>query len=156
MENISLKRISDLSGLEPFELVEESKLAGYRHVVRLVEDYNSGINTFDKQGEVLLGAFDKQRLIGICGLNQEPYNLEPGIGRLRRMYVLHEYRRMGIGRILVNEITRLAQDQFKVLVLHTENKEAEVFYTSLGFLNNNRYENVSHYKLLDPTAELNS
>jgi hypothetical protein len=41
---------------------------------RLVTEYATGINCFDRPGEVLFGMFEDQRLVGIGGLNCDPYH----------------------------------------------------------------------------------
>ena len=147
-DNIFIKRTHDLSLVDTSELIQESSLAGYRHIARLVEEYRSGTNTFDKSGEMLLGAYDHRQLIGVCGLNQDPYNEHAGIGRLRRMYVLEKYRRRGIAKRLVDDILNSAQDHFQVIILYTDNKDAAKFYESIGFKVNQHYVKASHYVVL--------
>jgi GNAT superfamily N-acetyltransferase len=56
-----------------------------------------------------------------------------GFGRLRRLYVLKEYRRSGAGRSLTETIISGAKSHFRAIVLKTDNPEADKFYISLGF-----------------------
>ena len=87
------------------ELVEESKRLGYLHVERLARDWDEGANRFDAPGEFLLGAHDASgALVGVVGLNEDPF--EPGglVWRVRRMYVLERARGAGVGRALMREL----------------------------------------------------
>ena len=79
IESISLDQV-DLP-----ELREEASSQGFRFVERLADDWARGTNRFEGPGEVLFGAFAGQRLIGIGGLNREPYDPAPGVARLRHL-----------------------------------------------------------------------
>ncbi len=127
-------------------LVKQSKEDGFRFVERLVNDYKSGSNTFNHSGEGLFGVFSKEGvLVAIGGLNKDPFSNEQSIGRLRRFYVRREYRRNGIGSLLVKKIIDDAKRHYKILVLHTDTEQADKFYTSLGFSKGNLYPNSSHF-----------
>ncbi|HCX5354411.1 TPA: GNAT family N-acetyltransferase, partial [Escherichia coli] len=78
-------------------------------------------------------------LIAIGGLNIDPFSNEQKIGRLRRFYVSRDYRRNGLGRLLLKKIICDAKNYYKVLVLHTDTEQADNFYTSFGFSKENRY-----------------
>ena len=74
----------------------------------------------------------KNTLVAIGGLNSDPYEQDPHIGRLRHVYVGHDYRRRGIARSLVHHI--LARNtQFGTIRLRTPNSDASRFYESIGF-----------------------
>ncbi|RKL64651.1 GNAT family N-acetyltransferase, partial [Salipaludibacillus neizhouensis] len=77
--------------------------------------------------------------------NKDPFSNEQSIGRLRRFYVRREYRRNGIGSLLVKKIIDDAKRYYKILVLHTDTEQADKFYTSLGFSKENLYPNSSHF-----------
>ena len=51
------------------DLLSESEGAGLRMVRRLVHEWETGTNRFDKPGEALFGAWLDGRLVGVCGLN---------------------------------------------------------------------------------------
>jgi GNAT superfamily N-acetyltransferase len=55
------------------------------------------------------------------------------VGRVRHLYVLTEFRRLGIGRQLVQAVVASAQSRFGSLRLRTETLEAAAFYERLGF-----------------------
>lgn len=65
---------------------------------RLSDEWKSGANRFEQVGEILLGAKCNERLIGVCGLNVDPYVRSPGVGRLRHLYVSPHTRQAGLGR----------------------------------------------------------
>ncbi|MEH7305119.1 GNAT family N-acetyltransferase [Neobacillus drentensis] len=151
MLEFNIKRISNLSTIDVSYILKESKEDGFHFIDRLVNDYQSGTNTFQKRGEGLYGVFnEKGLLIAIGGINIDPYSHEPEIGRLRRFYVLKEYRRKGVGRFLINKILFDARRMFKEVVLHTNTNDADLFYTSLGFSKSSRNPNSTHHIKLKP------
>jgi GNAT superfamily N-acetyltransferase len=83
-------------------LNEEADRDGFRFIERLIRDWASGSNRFDGPGERLIAAIRENRVIGICGLNCDPYTDESRVGRLRHLYVRRSDRRRGIGRRLEN------------------------------------------------------
>jgi GNAT superfamily N-acetyltransferase len=87
-------------------------------------------------------------LIAIGGLNQDPYSNSMRVGRLRRFYVSKKYRRMGIGKKLVETIIDYSREYHDDIVLNTDSDQADKFYTSLGFLKQQQYPNSTHYMKL--------
>jgi len=130
---VSIERISDLAAGQLAALVAESEAQGLRFVRRLAEDWASGANRFDRPGEALFVARADGRVVGIGGLNVDPYAAEPTVGRVRHLYVLTAYRRLGIGRRIVEEIIEAARGRFERLRLSTSNPEAARLYERLGF-----------------------
>lgn len=114
-------------GLLEAEAVED----GFSMVTRLREEWLSGVNRFDGFGERLIGAYLGDRLVGIGGLNRDPYLDNPAIGRLRHIYVLRDVRRSGIGAMLVRSLIEAARGRFEVVRLSTG--RAATFYETLGF-----------------------
>jgi GNAT superfamily N-acetyltransferase len=100
---------------------------------RMREDWSSGVNRFDRPGEILFEARVGPRLVGICGLNRDPYAQSPEIGRARHLYVVQEFRRCGIGRRLISEIVDYASRSFARVRLRTLRADADRFYVALGF-----------------------
>ena len=92
--------------------------------------------------------FQGEKLIGIGGLNADPYTENNKIGRLRRFYIAKDYRRIGLGKLLLNKLLSHAEKYFKVVVLHTDTKQGDVFYTVNGFVKREVYKRSSHYKVL--------
>ena len=146
MEGYKVKQIKNLSYDDSYLLVKESKEDGFRFLERLVDDYKNGTNNFNKPGESLYGVFNKEDvLIAIGGLNIDPFSNEQKMGRLRRFYVSKDYRRNGLGRLLLKKIICDAKNYYKVLVLHTDTEQADKFYNSFGFLKENTYPKSTHY-----------
>lgn len=111
----------------------EGEQAGSRIVWRLIEEWASGVNRFDRHGEALLGAWVEGRLVGVCGLNVDPYSAEASVGRVRHLYVLSAFRRLGVGRHLVAAVVEAARGRFDTLRLRTANPAAARLYEALGF-----------------------
>src|SRR5206468_13009060 len=93
----------------------------------------SGANRLGRPGEALFAARMDGRLIGACGLNVDPYTPAPGVGRVRHLYVLTDYRRLGVGRRLVEQVLDAASGRFERLRLSTQNPAAAQLYEQLGF-----------------------
>ncbi|MBN1663963.1 MAG: GNAT family N-acetyltransferase [Deltaproteobacteria bacterium] len=77
------------------QIILKAKKEGCNHVDHLIDEYEKGKNRFENRGELLIGYQAENELIGICGLNIEPDNKK--YGRIRRLYVMPEYRNRGIG-----------------------------------------------------------
>jgi GNAT superfamily N-acetyltransferase len=137
-----VQRIRHLPIQEFTEMLAESKIAGFRAIKRLVTEWETGINRFDRPGEALFIARQgapqsgsgPDRILGVCGLNRDPYINSSQIGRVRRLYVMQDNRRQGIGRILVHQVIEVAKLSFDRLHVRTTNPIAAQFYQSLGFM----------------------
>lgn len=112
-------------------LEREAVSEGFGMITRLQKEWESGTNRFDREGEILLGSFRADRLLGIGGLNHDPYINDPRVGRLRHLYVMKNERRAGIGRSLVEGILGHATSNFDSVRLWTD--RAASFYDCLGF-----------------------
>jgi len=129
----SIERVTDLAPGSLDALLAESEQAGSSIVRRLVDEWVSGANRFDRAGEALFAARIEGRLVGVCGLNVDPYSAEPRLGRVRHLYVLSAYRRRGIGRQLVARVIATARGHFDRLRLSSLNPEAAQLYQRMGF-----------------------
>jgi GNAT superfamily N-acetyltransferase len=146
MGKYEVKHINNLLNFDLDSLVKQSKEEGFRFVDRLINDYKNGSNAFSHLGEGLFGVFNEEGvLVAIGGLNNDPYSNGQYIGRLRRFYVNKEYRRNGIGSLLVTRIIEEVKRYYKILVLHTDTEQADRFYSSIGFTKGNLYPNSSHF-----------
>ena len=117
-------------------LVADSEAQGVRFVRRLVDEWSTGLNCFDRPGEALFVARRAATIVGVCGLNIDPYAGGAGgprIGRVRHLYVLSTQRRLGIGERLVAAVMRTARAGFERLRLRTTNPTAAALYERLGF-----------------------
>lgn len=103
-------------------------------MTRLLAEWQSGANRFDKPGECLLGAFEHGRMIGIGGLTVDPYPLASDVGRLRRLYVANSARRRGVGAALIDALLRHASGRFRLVRLSTDTQAGADFYLRCGFL----------------------
>jgi GNAT superfamily N-acetyltransferase len=129
----SIEALHELSTDRVGELLADSEAAGSRIVRRLVDDWTAGANRFDRPGEALFGASMAGRLVGVCGLNIDPYAANPRVGRVRHLYVLTACRRHGVGRQLVVRVIELATGRFDSLGLRTNDLEAARLYEAAGF-----------------------
>jgi GNAT superfamily N-acetyltransferase len=130
---VTVERIVDLAPAPLTALVAESERSGLRFVRRLTAEWASGINRFDRPGEALFAARVDGHLVGVCGLNVDPYTAEERVGRVRHLFVMEAQRRHGIGRRLVAEVIAAGRGSFDRLRLRTTNPEAARLYEALGF-----------------------
>jgi GNAT superfamily N-acetyltransferase len=130
---VRIELVTQLKTSELDELVIRSLEEGFKFVQRLRDEYESGINRFDLPGEALLLAREAWSVIAVVGLNLDPEG-QPGVMRLRRFYVLPEYRRQGLGQKMLLEVIELARKAHaKTLELHTDNSQSARFYERNGF-----------------------
>jgi GNAT superfamily N-acetyltransferase len=134
-------------------LVAESEREGWRFVRRLADEWSDGTNRFDQAGEALFAAWVDGTLVGVCGLNADPYAVDPAVGRVRRLYVLREFRNRGIGRHLVQIVLQYARARFRSLRVWTENPVASALYERLGFLPSVGVPDCTHLLVLATIAE---
>jgi GNAT superfamily N-acetyltransferase len=107
---------------------------GFRFLDRLIGDWETGANRFDRSGECLFGAWSEGVLVGAGGLNRDPYIEGDRIGRIRHLYVFRSARRSGIGSALLRQLLDKASVTFDLVRVRTDTSEAAAFYLSHGFL----------------------
>lgn len=142
-----------IAPLDPFtasfdSLLEESKLEGQRMLVRLRDNWHSGVNRFALPGEMLNGVFclddpHQRRLVATGGRNIDPYSNQRRAGRIRHLYVTHALRRQGIGQLLMTHLIDDAPLYFDYLNTHAP-QAAYAFYQRLGFEPVSGDERVTH------------
>lgn len=120
-----------LTGFEV--LLAEARSERVAFLDRMKAEWETGANRFSQPGEVLLGAFDGDQLLGVCGLNIDPYEDDPAMGRLRHLFVAQAGRGRGTGKALVEAILKHARGRFSAVRLRTDPDIRGSFYESLGF-----------------------
>ncbi|MDD5263775.1 MAG: GNAT family N-acetyltransferase [Candidatus Bipolaricaulis sp.] len=134
MPNPTIEAVRALDVSELAEILRESEALGYRFLRRLVEEWQGGTNRFEGPGEALFVARVEGRLVGVCGLNRDPYASEPRVGRVRHLYVAQEWRGRGVGAALVRHVIQEARGAFDVLRLRAADGAAGFFFARLGFV----------------------
>lgn len=130
------------------ELATKARKEGFAYLDRLIKDFEAGKNTFAKTGEALYEVRENTRLIAVGGLNIDPYASGAAVGRVRRFYVDPDYRRRGVGTLLIQEIEHFAAKSFSELRLLTDTARGAQFYAQLGYQKVVGREHVSHFKKL--------
>ena len=118
-------------GLEA--LRREAASEGHQFLDRLAAEWESGANRFDRAGERLLGAFAGEALVGLGGLNLDPYAGDPRTARLRHLYVGKAWRRREVATRLVDQLLASAAGWFDLVRLRTDDPAAAAFYARRGF-----------------------
>lgn len=145
MKDINVVKINELplGELLPFQL--ESQKEGFQLINKLITEYENEKNRFDKPGEVLFAVYFQKRMVGIGGLNRDPYSSDNVTGRIRHVYVLNQVRRLGIGSLLINQIIKEARLSFHVLTLRTLTETGCLFYEKLGFQKTTKLNGATHF-----------
>jgi GNAT superfamily N-acetyltransferase len=141
---MNIQRCSQLPEID--HLADASRKEGFRFVERLIAGFESGENQFGRPGEALFAVFDQDVCVGIGGINLAPSG-ESGVGRVRRVYVVPNYRGRGVGRMLMEQIEAWSRGHFQALQLFTDTIEGSAFYESLGYRRITA-DGVSHVKAL--------
>jgi GNAT superfamily N-acetyltransferase len=115
----------------PLRLAAQAE--GLRMVERLWDDWRSGANRFEAEGEALLGAWAGETLAGVGGLNIDPFARYARVGRLRRFYVEPAHQRRGVGLALVTAALARAWGHFDEVRLRTADPGADAFWRTCGF-----------------------
>jgi GNAT superfamily N-acetyltransferase len=145
---IAIERLTGSPAERVAGLVAESERHGLRFVRRLADEWATGANRFDRPGEALFVARIGDRVVGVCGLNIDPYAAEPKVGRVRHLYVLSGQRRLGVGRLLVSEVIEAARGRFDRLRLRSQNPVAAQFYEALSFRPSVGTDDSTHVMML--------
>ena len=142
--SVCVRQVSQLPELG--SLLAASEREGFRFVRRLAVDFDARTNRFDAEGEALFALFDEETCVGVGGVNRDPKGAQV-VGRIRRVYVLPEYRGTGAGRMLMASIESWCAGLFARLELYTDTSAAAGFYESQGY-NAVRAAHTSHVKKL--------
>jgi GNAT superfamily N-acetyltransferase len=145
MQSIQIRPIDALQSQAWQNLLKTSHEEGYDFIQKLYDEYEASTNRYDTNGSILLGASLGDELIAVGGVHPDPYLQTANVGRIRHVYVLPSYRRQGLGRDLVLALIQHARSHFELLTLRTPTKHGDSFYKSLGFSDEARYDNATHW-----------
>ncbi|MCZ6643720.1 MAG: GNAT family N-acetyltransferase [Gammaproteobacteria bacterium] len=120
---------------------------GHRNINTLISEFEAGVNCFDKPGEALFGAYNGTTIVGIGGVNIDPFENLAVVARVRRVFVAPAVRRRGVASVLMDEIERIARGHFSKVQLYTTSATASHFYIARGYSPVYGRPRVSHEKL---------
>ncbi|HEX6065283.1 MAG TPA: GNAT family N-acetyltransferase [Longimicrobiales bacterium] len=122
---------SDLDAVRRLAIVASAE--GFQFLERLVAQMENDTVRIDAADEFFVCAIDHGEIIGVGGVTPDPYRAEPGVGRVRHVYIRPESRRAGIGRALIMEIERRARSRYGTLRLRTDTPRGARFYEAIGY-----------------------
>ncbi len=152
LRNLAVRKVYGLPEDIRGELLQAAIAEGFKPLSWLIREWEAETNRFSLPGEALYEARAGTRLVGICGLNQDPYREDENIGRLRRLYVHPDFRRMGVGKQLVSKAIGDAVGQFDLVRLRTFDDRSAQFFETLGFLKVEGEAGASHIFAIDPSG----
>lgn len=148
--DIVINRMNELPSDISSELLQASIEEDFAPIQWLIEHWREGQNQFSLPGEALYEARHGDRLIGVCGINQDPYvDSKLRLGRIRRLYVLPEFRRQGAGRKLVLRAIEEAHSHFSEINLRTLDKQSAKFFEAIGFVKVEGDSSRTHRMVID-------
>ncbi|WP_445634387.1 N-acetyltransferase domain-containing protein [Nostoc sp. DSM 114161] len=107
----------------------------HEEAIKTIEQFRDRIPV--DSNNFILGCFEDKELIGIVGFQQESRIKLRHKAYITSMYVQQEYRRRGIGKLLLNELIERAKaiDEVEILLIDIvkNNFLAKQLYLSLGF-----------------------
>lgn len=109
----------------------EARAEGFHFVERLVADWKSGDNRFDRPDEALVAAFAGGRLAGMGGITQDP--IVRNALRMRRFYVRSPFRRQGVGHALAEHLLSRPQSRSRTVTVNAPTLAGAHFWEGLGF-----------------------
>ncbi|MBU9809776.1 MULTISPECIES: GNAT family N-acetyltransferase [Yersiniaceae] len=133
------------------ELKSQSMAEGFNMLRRLEDNWLSGQNRFDRPGEKLIGASVDGLIVGVCGLNVDPFTQAAGTGRLRHLYVDSGWRKRQVGSALLREILKDSVHWFDFINTNAP-PSAFTFYERAGFVALTGIEKVTHHLCLRGSA----
>ena len=149
---VESERVATLEADALAPLIAESETSGLRFVRRLADEWATAANRFDRPGEALFVARDGAAIVGVGGLNVDPYAAGASIGRVRHLYVLTAHRRVGVGERLVTAIVAAARGRFHTLRLSTSISDAARLYERLGFRPRPGAVHCTHVMEIEPAT----
>jgi len=151
--NLIIKQVFTLPSDLDHELVPASIREGFEPIKWLQDDWDSGKNRFNKHGEAFYVARSDERLIGVCGVNRDPYSKDDSMCRLRRLFVLPGFRRRGVGTLLVERAMIGARDHFTAARLRTLDDQSASFFEAIGFRKVEDQEAATHEMKFDGVSK---
>ncbi len=150
-----IKKITDIHNAGLDQILTESKKYGYGMIERLITEWESGMTDFSDENEAYFAYEEHGEILGVGGINEEPYLRIKEYGRMRHLYVLKQWRRKGIGKGIVNATIEFAKDHYNLMTLMTpKDGSADAFYESIGFKKCDSLERVSHTLVLSDQPSL--
>ena len=149
ISNILIEQTQNLPPDLDTELLPESVREGFDHVKWLQQDWQSEKNQFSMPEEAFYVVSSDSRLIGVCGVNFDPYSKDDSVCRRRRLYVHPGFRGKGVGRSLVERAIADARKHFKTIRLRTLDDQAASFFEALGFRELVDQEGATHEMVLN-------
>jgi len=137
-----IRYVNNLLSEDISKLREESIKEGFNIISRLINDYKSGKNKFNQKGEALIVCEIDDKIVGICGLNIDPINTKRA--RIRRLYVLPQFRNKKIGKKLVAELINYSINHFKTVSVNIGELNISKFYENLGFKEYDKEKGITH------------
>ena len=144
ISNIIIQQVKELPTDFSNELLPASIREGFEPIMWLKDDWKSGKNKYNQFGEAFYIARFGNKLVGVCGVNRDPYSTDVSVCRLRRLYVLPSTRRIGVGRLIVEQAISIARNHFTTIRLRTLDDQSALFFKAVGFRETKNQKEATH------------
>lgn len=130
-----IRPFAEIDGDGFVALAEAARSEGHRFLDRMANDWHAGTTRFDRPGECVFGAWVDGTLAGVAGRSIDPHSTDPGVARLRHLYVRPDMRGRGLGAALAKAALAGAEAHFRLVRVRMAagNEAAAGMYLSLGF-----------------------
>ena len=133
MAGIRIEEFVDKAVPDINSLIEVADDEDHFFVRRTLSEWSDAANRFDKPAEAFFLAYAGDEIIGMGGVNLDPYVSDPRVARLRHVYVHPQHRGHGIGEQIVARCLDHARPHFDLVRLRTPGPDADRFYERIGF-----------------------
>lgn len=123
-------------------LMQEAVATG--HLWAATFDHEWTTRPFVGDGEGLFLALADQDPVAMAVVSADPFTSDRDTGRLRYIYVRHDFRRRGIAEHLLRACLARGRDRWRHLRLQTDNDAAARLYESYGFVRSTGDARATH------------
>jgi len=123
-------------------LATEADSLGYKFVNKFQHRWKHNLSRYDRDGEKLLEISNGNTIVAFGSLCIDPYADDPSIGRVRHIYVMSAFRKLGYGRLLLETLLE-GPHPFSRIRLRAGDETASAFYDSIGWVRSND-EDATH------------
>lgn len=123
-------------------LMDEAVATGHAWAATFKQEWTT--RPFVEPGEGLFLASADDDPVAMAVISADPFAIGRDTGRLRYIYVRHDFRRRGIAEHLLRSCLARGRDRWRVVRLHTENDAAARLYESYGFVRSTAETRATH------------
>jgi GNAT superfamily N-acetyltransferase len=111
------------------DLLSDAQADGHLHMARFAQEFVDTPDMF----HAVFGGYIDGRLAGLGAITDEPTRPSQPVWRMRRFYVLREYRGRAVAQTITKALLDVAQNRVATLTVHAGHDGAARFWEAMGF-----------------------